>query len=68
MRTQILASEWYCIHNIKLPFYKLFKKPNQASKFNITDKIKVNTITVNKVEYMTNWHENESYWTIRITY
>ena len=41
---------------------------NQTLKFNVTDKIKVNTITINKVEYMTYWHKNESYRTIRMTY
>ena len=39
---------------LKFYLYMLLKKEmNQTLKFDITDKIKVNTITVNKVEYMT---------------
>ena len=30
-------------------------------KLDVTDKTKVNTTTINKVEYTTYWHENESY-------
>ena len=37
-------------------------------KFDITDKIEVNATTINKVVYMTHWHESKSYWNIRITY
>ena len=62
MQTQILVNEGYCIRNIKFWFLFLInkKKSNQTLKFDVTDKIKVNTITINKVEYMTYSHENES--------
>ena len=61
MQTQILVNEGYCIHNIKFWFYMLeiLIKYNQTLKFDKTDEIKVNTITINKIEYMTHWHENE---------
>ena len=38
---------------LNFDFYKLWniKKSNQTLKFDITDKIKVNTTTINKVEY-----------------
>ena len=70
MQTQILVNEGYCIHSIKFRFLFLILKKikNQTLKFDVTDKIKVNTITINKVYYMTYWHENELYITIRMTY
>ena len=37
-------------------------------KFDTTDKIEVNTVTINKVIYMTHWQENELYWNIRFAY
>ena len=36
-------------------------KSNQKLKFDTTDKIKVKSITINKVEYMTHLNKNESY-------
>ena len=49
MRNQNLVNEWYCKHNIKFWFLyvKNWKKLNQTLKFNITDKIEVNTKTKN---------------------
>ena len=58
----------YIVLNFDFYMLKIKIKPNQTLKFDITDKIKVNTIKINKVLYMTHWHKNESYWTIRITY
>ena len=55
IQTEILVNEGYCIRNNRFYFYFLLNKikSNQTLKFNVTDKIKVNTITINKVEYMT---------------
>ena len=43
----------YIMLNFDLYFLKTKKKLNQTFKFDVTDKIKVKTITINKVEYMT---------------
>ena len=45
MQTRSLVYEEYCIR------YKI--KSNQTLKFDVTNKIKLNRITINKVEYMT---------------
>ena len=58
----------YIILNFDFYTLKIKIKSNQTLKFNIADKIKVKSITINKVVYMTHWHENESYWNIIFTY
>ena len=63
MWNQIRLNELYCVHNIKFQFVnrKIEIKSNHKLKFNITYKIEVKTITINKDEYMTHGNENESY-------
>ena len=54
MRTQILVHRRYSIHNIEILFFiSIKKKLNQTLDFDGTDTIKVETITINEVAYMT---------------
>ena len=63
MRNQIQVNEWYCIHNIKFRSVnvKIKIKSNQKLKFDITYKIKIKSIAINKDEYVTHWNKNELY-------
>ena len=58
----------YIILNFDPYMLKKDKKSNQTLKFNVTNKIKVDTIIINKVVYMTHLNKNELHLTIRIMY
>ena len=51
----------YIILNFDFYTLKIKIKSNQTLKFDITERIKVNAITIYKVVSMTHWHENELY-------